>query len=66
MKNYNGRQVLRQLLENNAFRYLSLILFQFCTSQIEASTSPPPPGHLTPSLAREGGHLITTHRGWGI
>ena len=24
------------------------------------------PGHLTPFLAREGGNLITTHRGWGI
>ena len=23
-------------------------------------------GHLTPFLAREGGHLITSHRGWGI
>ena len=32
-----------------------------CTSQVEASTSPP--GHLTPFLAREGGNLITTHRG---
>ena len=41
------------------------------TSQIEASTSPPPPlwaypGHLTPFLDREGGNLITTHKGWGI
>ena len=24
-----------------------------------------PPGHLTPLPAREGGHLITTHRGGG-
>ena len=24
------------------------------------------PGHLTPFLAREGGNLIITHRGWGI
>ena len=36
-----------------------------CTSQIETSTSPPRvhPGYLTPFLAREGGKLITTHRG---
>ena len=30
---------------------------------------PPPwayPGHLTPFLTREGGNLITTHRGWGF
>ena len=36
------------------------------TNQIEASTSPPPrayPAHLTPFPAREGGNLITTHRG---
>ena len=29
---------------------------------------PPPrayPGHLTPFPARQGGNLITTHRGWG-
>ena len=25
-----------------------------------------PPWHLTPFLAREGGNLITTHRGWGV
>ena len=40
-----------------------------CTSQIEASTSPPPrgiPRHLTPFPGREGGHLITTHRRRGI
>ena len=24
------------------------------------------PGHLTPVPVRKGGHLITTHRGWGI
>ena len=24
------------------------------------------PGHLMPSPTREGGHLIATHRGWGI
>ena len=24
------------------------------------------PGHLTPFLDREGGNLITTHKGWGI
>ena len=24
------------------------------------------PGHLMPFLAREGGNLITNHRGWGI
>ena len=32
------------------------------------STSPPwaYPGHLTPFVGREGGNLITTHRGWGI
>ena len=39
-----------------------------CTSQIEASTSSPRayPGYWTPFPAREGGHLITTHRGWII
>ena len=42
-----------------------------CTSQIEASTFPLPPfwahpSNLIPFPAREGGHLITTHRGWGI
>ena len=39
-----------------------------CTSQIEASTSPPWAylRYLTPFPAWEGGNLITTHRGWGI
>ena len=55
-------------LLNTMYIVLAKIL---CTSQIEASTSPPPwpevyPGHLTPFPAREGGNLITTHRGWGI
>ena len=39
-------------------------------SKLQHPPIPPPPGH-TPGiwrlfLAREGGHLITTHMGWGI
>ena len=43
------------------------LIQNLCTSQIKASTPPRAyPRHLTPFLAREGGNLITTHRGWGI
>ena len=50
-------------------RNLNILRCVLYTSQIEASTTPPPrayPGHLTPFPAREGGNLITTHRGWRI
>ena len=36
------------------------------TSKLQHPPPPTLPGHLTSSLALEGGNLITTHRGWGI
>ena len=58
---YNSSRINMMFSGKGQYCYL-------CTSQIEASTSPhwAYPGHLTPFLARVGGHLITTHRGWWI
>ena len=33
---------------------------------VKSKLQHPLPGHLVPFPAREGGHLITTHMGWGI
>ena len=42
----------------------------YCYVPVKSKLQHPPPrvypGHLTPFPTREGGHLITTHRGWGI
>ena len=57
-------------MTTSSLKTLNTLYFCFarCTSQIEALTSPPwaYPGHLTLLPAQEGGHLITTRRGWGI
>ena len=42
--------------------------FLTCNVSVKSKLQHPPrayPEHLTPFLAREGGNLITTHRGWG-
>ena len=73
LKQYLGKQIQSQ---GSVFVFTQ-VFSRLCTSQIEASTSPPPPlpGHLTPFPAREGGgdliilvfpvagHLITSYRG---
>ena len=54
--------------EQEVHKCIHLKHSELCISQIEASTSPlrAYPGHLTSFLTREGGNLITAHRGWGI
>ena len=58
-----GGKIWDEIAANQLNNCRTLTLY---ISQIEASTPPPPrayPGHLTPFPAREGGNLITTHRG---
>ena len=66
----------------NRFNYFLLITFMYQSNGSLNIPTPPPlpqayPGHLTSLAAQKGGnlmnlvfprvgHLITTHRGWGI